>query len=417
MLLDSMETQKTISLSIMFVDQEAHMHNAIKRSFRKMSGQWDLRFAFSPDQALDSLSTMPADLLITAMAFTGQSGMDLLESVRRRFPQMVRMVLSGSVSGDVLLKSADVAHQYLAKPFEADELEAAITRSIFVKELLDKDDLQQVVSRIDSLPSLPSIYVELVQALKSENTSIATVGAIVAKDPGLAAKLLKLANSSYFGRPQQISDPAKAVSLLGLDLVRAIVLTAGVLDSFNRLKFENFSIETMWQHAMLTAEFSKILTNEQGLDRKIADIAFTAGLLHDIGKLLIAAHLPESFAAVVQCMRTQQIPMAAAELQILGTTHAAIGAYLLGLWGLPGPIIEIVAFHHSPDERGAAGSDSLTTVHVANALANAGQALEDGQAVIEELDYQYLEQSGALSLLRQWRRICAEHLKLGPVET
>ena len=395
-----------MTISIIFVDESPQVLNAMKRIFRKMRSERILRFTTSPDEALKQLATEPADVLITAMSFSGQSGMELLEKVRVQFPQTVRIVLSGSVSSDVVLKATDLAHQFIAKPFEEEDLISAVDRAFFVKQLLYDDPLKMLVSQISGLPTLPAVYVELEAQLNTSDASMDKLGQIVAKDQAISAKLLQLANSSFFSRPQRILNPAKAVSLLGIDLVRSIALTVGVIGGFSKLE-KDFSVENLWQHAMLTAAMAGAIAKAENVDRETADTAFSAGLLHDIGKLLIVAHLPERFHAIVEQMKSDNSTMAVAEKKIIGTTHAAVGAYLLGLWGLPMPIVQAVAFHHAP-ENNDGRLTALIIVHAANAFANAGQILANRQTDLAQIDYAYLERIGLADHLDKWRKICVE---------
>ena len=283
-------------------------------------------------------------LLITEMVFTGgQSGPGFLFAVRDQHPDTVRIILSGYVDRDITLQTVDLAHQFLAKPCDDDDLKRTISKAFLMRDLLSHEPLKQLAARIDSLPSLPTLYAELVKALDSEDSSIQEIGDIISKDPGLTAKILKMVNSSFFGVLQRVSNPAKAVNLLGLDLVQTIVLASGTFEKFNKLKLKGVSIERMWDHAMATALLAKTIAQEARLDRSDVDTAFMSGLLHDIGKLLIAANMPDEYQSVTDHMSANGCSMASSENQIIGTTHAAIGAYLLGLWGLPDPIIEAVA--------------------------------------------------------------------------
>ncbi len=397
--------------SILFVDDEQFVHKALKRSFRKMRSEWDMYYANSPQEALKTLKTVPMDVIITETVFPGQNGMDFLKEVRERHPHSVRIILSGYTDQNIIMKSVDLAHQYLAKPCEDETLKTTIARAFMVKELLDQDALKHIVSRIETLPSLPALYVELVEALKSEDTPFEKIGDIIAKDIGITAKILKLVNSSFFGLRQQISNPAKAVSLLGLDLIKAFVLTSGTFDKFKDLKIPGFPLEQMWQHAMITAANCKIIAQQAQLKRKDVDNAFMAGLLHDIGKLLIAAYLPESFSDILELARQQSTSMAIAEMEVIGTTHAAVGAYLLGLWGLPDPIINATAYHHAPARKPACGLSPMAIAHVADALANAGQDIKNAQYIIEGFDLEYLEQAHLLDHMDAWRQACADHLE------
>ena len=314
---------------------------------------------------------------------------------------------------DILLKFSDLAHQFISKPAEAEELKAAIGRAFMIKELLAQDALKQVAARIKALPSLPSLYQELVRLLRSEEASVQQVGELIAKDMGMSAKLLKLVNSSYFGLPQQVTSPAKAVALLGLDLTGAMVLASGAFEQFNAIRIKGFSLAQMWDHAMAVAALSKIIAAEAGFGRGKVDAAFMAGLLHDIGKLLIAAHLTDSFVSIIQHMQAKACAMVAAEREILGTTHAALGAYLLGLWGLPDRIIAAAAFHHDLSSEPVPELSSTAIVHLADVFANALFYLSDSRQPLEGLDTAWLERSGIVDKIPAWRVLCADRFQNG----
>lgn len=396
--------------TILFVDEEKFVHKALKRSFRKMRQEWDMRFSANPSEAMEILDHEPIEVVVTETVFQGQSGLDFLKVVREGHPNSVRIILSGYSNQDVILKTVDLAHQYLAKPCEDEALKSTINRAFMMKGLLDQRALKEIVSQIDSLPTLPAIYVKLVEELKSEDASIEKIGDMISKDIGLTAKILKMVNSSFFGLRQQIASPAKAVIMLGLDLIKAVILTSGTFDRFKNLKYPGFSLEQMWEHSMLTAAFSKIIAREGGLDRKASDAAFMAGLLHDIGKLLIAAYLPDSYRLINKLIRENPLSMAQAETVVLGTTHAGIGAYLLGLWGLPDTILEAAAFHHDPMRSAGNGLTSTAIVHVANALGESGQRIHPTEDVINGLDYDYLQKMGILSDVDGWRSSCGDYI-------
>lgn len=396
--------------TILFVDEEEYARKALQRAFRDMHAEWTIRFAVDPGKGLETLAAEPVDVLVTEMVFDGQGGLDFLDAVRRNFPHTVRIVLSGYVDRDVLLKSADLAHQYISKPCDDNALKATIARAFMLKDLLDLAPLEQVLTRIGALPSLPARYMELMEVLQAEEVSIQRVADIVAQEPGLVAKLLQLVNSSFFGRPQRVSTAAKAVSLLGLDLVRAIVLASGTFDQFKRLRVKGIAIDAMWTHAAATAAMAKAIAQAGGLDAKTVDTAFTCGLLHDIGKLLIAAHLSVPFKEIVARMKKEGCSMASAEMAVLGTTHAAVGAYLLGLWGLPADLVDAAAAHHTPGTQGGRGLDGVVITHIANGFANAGKDLGDPRRPIDGLDYAFLEEAGLMASVQQWRVLCGRLL-------
>lgn len=396
--------------TILFVDEEKFVHKALKRSFRKMRDEWDMRFAVSPTDALQILDKEPIDVVVSETVYSGQNGLDFLKNVRESYPGCVRIILSGYSDQDVVVKTVDLAHQYLAKPCEDDELEATIRRAIMMKELLENEALKEALSRIDSLPTLPAIYIQLMEELGSEDASIEKIGDIISKDVGLSVKILKLINSSFFGSRRKINHPAKAVSMLGLDFVKAIVLTCGTFDKFKNVKFPGVSLDQLWNHAMLTGTFAKIIARQSGFDQTNADTAYMAGLLHDIGKLLIAAHLPDSFIKINELVSQNSMPMFEAETEVLGTTHSGIGAYLLGLWGLPDTILDAVTLHHAPEKMQHETIDPTKVVHVANAFAGAGDKISESRDNFDGLDYSYFEKAGLLADIEEWQTECAEYL-------
>ncbi len=399
-----------MSQTILFVDEERFVHKALKRSFRSMREEWDMRFANNPQEALQDLNAKPADVVVTETVFTDHNGLDFIKTVKEQHPQVVRIILSGYSDRDVILKSVDLAHQYLAKPCEDETLKATISRAFLMKALLAQGPLKKVVSQIDSLPSLPALYVELMEELKSEEASIQKVGDIIAKDIAFSVKILKLVNSAFFGLPQHISNPAKAVSMLGIDIIQALVLTSGTFDKFKHVKIPGFSLEDLWQHGMTVATFAKIIALKTGMDHKTAETAFIAGLLHDIGTLLLASHLPKEFAQILKMRTEASVSISEAELAMLGTTHAGVGAYLLGLWGLPDAIIDSAAFHHAPSERPFNNLSPLIITHVANALANTGPQLDEPNSVVAGLDYELLKNANLLDDIKEWKHACVAHL-------
>ncbi len=396
--------------TLLFVDEEEFVRKALQRRFRDMRGEWNLRFAADPAEALAILASETVDVIVTETVFTTHDGLEFLRRTREDHPNSVRIILSGYADQDVILKSVDLAHQYLAKPCDDSDLKVTIARAFMMKRLLDNDALKRIVSRIDSLPSIPALYMELVEELESPEASIAKVGDIVAKDIGLTAKMLKLVNSAFFGLPQKISHPAKAVSLLGTDLIKAIVLSAGTLQKFKSFNLPGFSLDDLWQHSMTTAACCKIIAQAAGMDRKDADTAFMAGLLHDIGKLLVAVHMPEGFARVLRHSAQHKLSMAEAEMELLGTTHASMGAYLLGLWGLPDPIIEAAAYHHAPQAQPDGGSLLTAITHVSDVLAN--HRPDDFQALenLPGLDREFLDHAQLSPQLSGWHQLCVDIL-------
>jgi HD-like signal output (HDOD) protein len=211
----------------------------------------------------------------------------------------------------------------------------------------------------------------MVQALQDPETDIETIGAIVVKDGAMTAKILKLVNSAFFGLGHKISDPNEAVAYLGTDTIKSLVLFANAFAEYERIKLEGFSIEALWAHSLVAARAAKMIATHEDAERKLVDEAYVAGLLHDVGKLVFAANLAEDYQKAINLAHEKKIGLSAAEREIFGADHADIGGYILGLWGLPVPVVEAIALHHRPRKVAQKTFSPLTAIHVGNVLASA----------------------------------------------
>jgi HD-like signal output (HDOD) protein len=389
---------------ILFVDDEPRVLDGLRRMLRPMSKEWEMAFAQSGPEALDTLAERSFDVVVSDMRMPGMDGGQLLTEVMRRHPETVRIVLSGHSDKQMILRSVGPAHQYLAKPCDPELLKLVIARAYALRDVLSEVALREAISQIESLPSLPQLYVELVNELQSPDASVKKVGEIIRKDVGMTAKVLQLVNSAFFGLRRHVSDPAQAAGLLGLDTIQALVLSVQAFSQFDDAGAAGLCLDTLWNHSMATGALARDICAAEGSEARESDHALMAGLLHDAGKLILAANLPERYRQVITLMRDAPVAQWEAERQVFGTTHAEVGAYLLGLWGLPNPIVEALAFHHRPSECMETSFAPLTAVHVADAVEHEAHAAMDGRDV-SRLDTDYLERIGLAERLPAWREL------------
>jgi HD-like signal output (HDOD) protein len=335
----------------------------------------------------------------------GMDGIQLLSEVMTQFPQVVRIILSGHSDHELILKSTRPAHQYLSKPCDTETLKTTVKRAFALRDLLSNDSLKSLISRIESLPVLPSVYVRVREELQSQDASIDTIGNIISKDVAMTAKILQLVNSAFFGLPRHVSSPAQACALLGLDIVKGLVLSLGLFSQFDVDKCKGFSLETLWKHCMVTGAAAKALAKEENQERVLIDEAFLAGVLHDIGKLILAASFDKSYTGAVMGAQEKQVTLWEAETEVFGTTHSAVGAYLIGLWGLPDSIVEALAFHHNPGDFPGDRFSPLLAVHSANALIGDAQA-DNCKWAPSPVDADYLAEIGLADRLPVWKTVC-----------
>jgi len=387
---------------ILFVDDEANVLDGLRRMLRPMRKEWAMSFASGGAEALEVLEGESFDVIVSDMRMPGMDGATLLAKVMRRYPQIVRIVLSGQSSQESTIQSVGVAHQFLAKPCDAQTLKQTIDHALALRNFLANDALKGVVSQLKAVPSLPTLYCELMEELQLPDASCKRVGEIIAQDPGMSAKVLQLVNSAFFGIPRQISGIVEATGLLGTDTIKALVLTIEVFGQLGAEGIEGFSAERIQQHCTESATVAKQIAVGHKAPRKTADAAMMAGCLHDIGKLVLAHNFPEAYGRVMVCMNETGASLCDSERGVLGATHAEVGAYLLGLWGLPESIVVATAFHHCPSRSLDPLFSALTAVHLANVFLH--ERDHGGTSdVTEQLDSEYLEQLGVADRVADWR--------------
>ena len=389
---------------IIFVDDEPNVLISIRRMLHNMRKEWDMQFAEGGLEALSILAQEPFDVIVTDMRMPGMDGAQLLTEVKQNYPHMVRVVLSGHSDKEMIFKSVGSAHQYLSKPCDADNLKSTISRACARRELLAQESLKKVVSGIDSLPSLPSVYAEIMEELRKEDAPIQKIGEIICRDMGMTTKILQLVNSAFFGVPRHIESPAQAIGLLGLNIVKALVLTMEIFSEFEQNQLNAFDIERLWSHSLMTAELVKRIVKQEEADKQMLDDAYIAGLLHDVGKLILMDHFSNKYQEVIKLAQNENIAIYEAEIQVLGASHAELGGYLLGLWGMTNPIVEAVALHHNPNICLVSTFSPLAAVHVADALCNAGDNLDQKAAVgASAMDMEYLSATGLAERIPIWQ--------------
>jgi HD-like signal output (HDOD) protein len=392
-----------MSKRILFVDDEAMVLQGIQRSLRAMRGEWEAEFATSGPEALEIMSRAPFDVVVSDMRMPGMDGAQLLEKIRMQFPQTVRMILSGQSDRESILRSIGPTHQYLSKPCDVEELKLKLRHAFALRDLLADPHLKEIVSRLESVPSLPAVYVKITTALGVPDASISQIGGIIAEDMGMSTKILQLVNSAFFGLASPVSSVKQAAALIGMDNIRALALSVNIFSRFEGSLADDMAF--LWNHSLATAGFAKVIAKAQSGGRTEIDDSFTAGVLHDIGRLILASACTKDYLNVLDKAR-HGTPMLNAEQEVFGCTHAAVGAYLLGLWGLPDAIVAAAAWHHDPGLGGAHTFCPLIAVHVANSQDHELHSYCPGSKPV--VDEPLLAQLGLQERLPVWIAACKE---------
>jgi HD-like signal output (HDOD) protein len=387
---------------ILFVDDEQKILEGLRLLLRPQQFQWDMSFAEGGEAALALLEQSPFDVVVSDMTMPGMDGAALLERVRERYPHLVRIVLSQYAELEAAFRAAQVAHQFLLKPCDADMLRVAIDRAFSLQSILSSEALTAMVGALGELPSAPRVYVELTRVLADPDASLERIAGVVERDVAISAKVLQLVNSAFFGLARNVSSVHHAVSYLGVNILQSLVISVEAFRVFaGGDQVEGFSIDEFEQHAQLTAGIAHRIE----LPKHLAEPAVVASLLHDVGKLVLATRAPAQFQHALKSAAETQQPLYQAEAALYSVSHAEIGAYLLGLWGLPTAVTEAVAHHHAPARVPRQEFDAVAAVYVANILTH---KVSPSSLPFEPMDLALLESLGVADRYAAWQDAAQE---------
>jgi len=358
------------SILFVFNHEQQSVLDSIKQILNRRQNEWAITFAGDSQEALEVLRQQEIDVIVTDMELDRISGLELLRKVENHWPGTVRFILSTEQDRKVVLQYLGVAHRSITKPCRPEELRQLLNTSLGLRDILGNQELHARIATIGTLPSPPELYHRLMQELQDDNASLTQVADLVCQDVALTAKILQMINSAFFGLPRRVESVTQAVNYLGLEAIKALVLAAGTFAQFEVQPVTGVSVESIYDHSLAVGSLARKIARKIGLTRMQADEALMAGMLHDIGKLVMLAHLREDLARAVRIAEENQLPLYEAEREVLRVTHAEIGAHLLSLWGLPDAILEPVALHHDPLRMPCPERTPLTAVHIANALQN-----------------------------------------------
>jgi HD-like signal output (HDOD) protein len=380
--------------SILFVDDERDLLDGLRARLYKHRNDWHMQFAVSGDEALAILDREPIDLIVSDVRMPGMDGGQLLTQVKARWPTTMRIIVSGYSDPAQAARLTSLAHQYVAKPCEERQVENTIERCFKLQELLAQDSLRKVVGRIGRLPAMPKTYANLQTALAQPSVTTGEIGDIVMADPAIATKVLQITNSAFFRLRKPIVRIKDAVTYLGFLTIRNLVLCAEVFAEWKvPSELRGLDPERLQRHAQYSAAACKALAG----GRAAPDDAWLAGLLHDIGYWILIQECPKELALALEMSRGESLPLIECERRTIGATHAEMGAYLLGLWGLPYPIVESVAVHHAPASVNPLGYDLVGALTVSHTLLGSehAHALVEGPGEGHIADERYFSTLGA----------------------
>ncbi len=249
--------------------------------------------------------------------------------------------------------------------------------------MMDMNQVRRTLEGVTDLPTLPTVYSKVAALVNDPRTTAAQVAKVVETDQAISSKVLRLVNSSFFGFSRRISSIQQAVVLLGYNTIRNTVLSVSIVKVFGENASNLFDLKGFWKHSIGTALLAKLLDRHLNLEQ--GEESFAAGVLHDLGKLVLSKYFPEELDSALQVAQQEQIPLFEAERKVMGVSHAEVGEYLADRWNLPYGLVESIALHHSP---GVLRSNPklVSLIHVSNIFAREMQLGFNGDFEIPEVD-------------------------------
>lgn len=379
-------------MRILFVDDDPMVLEAIQNNLRKQRKEWDMSHVTSGEEALKMMKTASYDIVVSDMRMPGMDGAELLIQVQRLYPTVTRIILTGQADRASLVRAMGVTHRFIGKPCHPDELRTTLERISFVRKRLSHPRLRAMVGTLNALPPVPSIYQQFMEEIQKENTSIERISAIAERDPSIAAKVLQIANSAVFNSGRSTSSIRMAATMVGFEVLRSFVLAASVFTSEGDRQTQDW-LTKLQDHCLQVAS----ITQEFVTEAKEREDCYTAGLLHDIGYVVLRiAGQNDSRDG-----HGKEPPELRQEAR-WSVSHAEVGGYVLGTWGIPMEIVEAVTFHESLNADPPPDRTTLA-VHVAERVAEAYEkGLSPGQA---HFDWEKLKTLGIDEVVRGWLQL------------
>lgn len=392
---------------ILLVDDNPNVLLSFKRALHSGNNQWIILTAESGADALAIMARENIDIIISDLRMPIMDGVELLSKAAQQSPSTLRIAITGDADPTLCQQATLVAHQFIAKPIDPQDLARMINEAVGISNLVVKPEIKRAILKIANLPSQPSLYNQLLVELNKPDVDLEYIALVIAQDISMTAKILQLVNSAYFGLAREVKEVSQAVFYLGVETIRDLTFSVHLFSQFDPDLIERSGLGSLWDHSLRVASCSRAIVASTITDKKVIAGAFTAGLLHDIGKLILGTTSPGFYSSLNSLKLKDLSQYLVRERNEFGSTHADIGAYLLGCWGLPQEIINAVLTHHSFESLKSIDFSISLAVWFANAFVHSGTGHHDDgfQETKDMLQNQVL-----IAHLDDWKKACVQIL-------
>ncbi len=351
---------------ILIIDQSKDILHLLKKTFHH--SDYHVVTADSGLSALEILKIVDVDIVISDLRIPLMDGFELLSEIRENHPDVIRIIMVNYADESSALKAIqqNIAKYYILKPWNEDNLREYIGQIVTTEVSLKSKELLYLIKNIDKLPTIETSYQKVLHMIEKDS-DFGFISAEIEKDFSISSKLLQIANSAYYGL--RTGSVRNATVYLGLSNLKSLIYSTAILNSFDSLSEQDQQrVKHLWTHALLTNKLLHFIY-EEFLCRKLSEDAYSAGLLHNIGTLILIYNRVEDYAGVMKQVNPQLCNLLDAEQAAFSVTHQEAGGYLASFWKLPFPIVEAALYHHRPFDSGVMNKELVYAVHLAQHYA------------------------------------------------
>lgn len=367
--------------SILVVGPRQALADHVRNATNYIPGTWEVVVASDGTLAGRLLGSRPIHAAVVGLE-PALGGIAFLDWLRRHHPQVTRVAAFPNDNPDHNLRAANAAHVYVKPTTQERELGHLIGRTVGLQARLGTEKLIAFAGSLQRIPSVPRVYAELRSVMSNPDFDLEAVANVLHRDPGLVVKVLQVVNSAFYGLRQRISDLHHAVALMGSATISTLVLGISLHDQFAVLGAARRALDEEWHRALAVADAAKRIAEAEHVGSETVEEAYLAGLLHNVGRLVLASNLSDRFTAIE--WPADRSELIAIERSAFGAGHPELGGLLLGTWGLDDALVEAVAFYAEPAKSFGTRFSPLTALHVAVGLSPGTKNFVD-EAYLESL--------------------------------
>ena len=395
-----MEDKKKSDLTnVLFVLQNRMDGSAYSEKIPQIDNSWAVQITDNSEEAKELLRSQAFDVLICDDELSNDSGISVIESCRQVRPSCLGFLRKKSQpSNEESLALSQKKIFYLPGNLEEEGIYSHISRRILLRSLSENPNLLSVIRRMKKMPTIPQLYHQITRELHKEDGSIEFVAGLISKEPSMSTRILKAVNSPVYGLGYEITEVVHALLFLGKDATQAQILADSVFSSYPSDSIAGIELQKIWKHSINVSAIARHISLQIETNKKASEIACTAGVIHDLGKVLMAANLPDHYAQAVKLAKDEDVPLVQAEQKVFGTNHAEVAASLMGLWAIPFKILNSVAYHHNPVGGPKSPPIATMALYMANGIDNAKSQTPLGQKYSEEM----IDQWGFANEFTDW---------------